>query len=328
MAITNSNLLLHTNHIFESFSPDNIQQAAIDLSDRISNAPIERKILKEEISDLYKLAEKQNKVLFDGVENYGLVDYEDLDNGNVIYYNGNIFRGGEIDKVDKVLSSLKQHEQKLVLQFNEYLHDNGCCTEDEAVNILGTALLNKLLSIALYDKSTVRNLTNEKNFLTQPSAFSKFGNPFADDVLNNAKAFIASLFYGMSFSPSNRGRIVSREMLINTLKKLLRGEEVGPCTAIGQDYYILEERRVLETIPDEKKPGRFSMRLLKYDVGELALNIFQKGDIAEETTVGPYLKSSSANGYISPEYNRGVAKKVMLDGGRKRELVETLRTLE
>ncbi|WP_271729078.1 hypothetical protein [Aquimarina algiphila] len=91
-------------------------------------------------------------------------------------------------------------------------------------------------------------------------------------------------------------------MLVYTLRKLLRGEKVGPCTAIGQDYQVLELNRVIEL--EHSHGTRYSMKLLKYDIARLALDVIEKGDLAETTTLDSTINSTSVSNYTGPEENR------------------------
>ena len=89
----------------------------------------------------------------------------------------------------------------------------------------------------MYDLNGVSNELQRVDFLTKPAAFEKYGNALVEDALDLAKAFVTSLTYGMTYSPASRGQITMLPLLI---RKLLRGAWVGPATAIGQDYKVLE----------------------------------------------------------------------------------------
>src|SRR3546814_19563445 len=72
-------------------------------------------------------------------------------------------------------------------------------------------------------------------------------------------------------------------MPIALLNALIAGREIGKngIRAIGEDYKELEARQVIKV--RERSPGRYNMRLLKKDVGELALtNVRGGGGGAEE----------------------------------------------
>jgi hypothetical protein len=89
--------------------------------------------------------------------------------------------------------------------------------------------------------------------------------------------------------------------------RLINGHEVGPATAIGMDYRVLEVNRVVALRPDVRFPNRFYMRLLKREIGELALQVLTTGDAsAESLTILPGAPMSS---YTGPEEARVAVRK-------------------
>lgn len=302
IGVTTAGVLGHTANIFDNSSPDNFQRASLELANYSSDKPVNEKLLKEFISDSFQLDKTANQDLFNQSEEIGLIDYEIVDSQKT-YFNGNLFKRNDIEKTTKILSSLTSDESRKVNELDAILTKEGCVTQDLAISMLGNVLMSKLQAIAMYDFNEVSNDRHSKVFLTKPSSFSKFGNPFEDDALDMAKSFIASLIYGMKISTSGRGRIEGHDMLKHTLRKLLRGEKVGPCTAIGQDYKILELSRVIEL--QHSRGNLYYMKLLKFDIGQLALNVLVNGDLAEESTLDMIpLSSASASIYTGPEKNR------------------------
>ena len=112
------------------------------------------------------------------------------------------------------MNSLNSDDSRKILEMNELLSKKGCITFEKAKAILGEVLLTKLQSIGMYDFNEVSNSHETKTFVTKPSAFSKYGNPFEEDALDLAKAFVSSLYYGMNFSSSGRGRITMLNALM------------------------------------------------------------------------------------------------------------------
>jgi hypothetical protein len=139
--------------------------------------------------------------------------------------------------------------------------------------------------------------------------------------LDLAKAFVASLSYGMTFSPHSRGRISQLKKL---MQSMIDGRSVGPATAIGHDYKVLELNRVVEIKPSSSYPGRFNMRLLKKDIGILALQVLESGDSASEEAV---LISSDVSHFAGPEFKRVETRKKQTMQKSSMEIVELLRTL-
>lgn len=257
--------------------------------------------------------------LLNQTEQIGFIDSEEIDNNQKLYFNGNLFRNTDANKINKVLSSLSSEDQNRIARFNDMLDSSGCMPHKFALNILGNNLLEKVQSIGLYDINSVSNGVEITYFVTRPSSFCKYGNPLIEDALDLAKAFVASLSYGMIYSSSYRGHI---SMLTALLNRLIQGQWVGPATAIGQDYQILEYKRVVELVADKTYPNRFYMRLLKKDVGEIALKVLNFGNASEEIL----LHGSKILAYEKPEKNRMVVrKKQTLES--KNSMVNTLRTL-
>lgn len=323
LGITTASILNHTADLFEANENTNYQKAALELSNYVSDKPIEAAILKEYIGDTYKIDSKKRENLFTQAEEVGFVDFEQLENDKT-YFNGNLFKRDTLNKTTKVLSSLSSSDSMKLSEVDALITKEGCISFEVAKKILGEILLNKVKSIGMYDFNEVSNITHSKTYLTKPSAFAKYGNPFEDDVLDLAKAFIASLIYGMQVSSSTRGRIQDYSMLRNTLRKLLRGERVGPCTAIGQDYQVLELNRVIKL--EHSDYGRYYMRLLKFDVAEVALEVIEKGELAEHSTIEPALRSSNVSIYKGPEAHRFEARRKK-ESAVKTDIKELIRTI-
>ena len=321
LGITTSMVLTHTSDIFTNCNPTNYQRAAIELADNISDLPKGEKNLTEYISDSFKLNKIEASDLFLQAEEIGFIDFETLDDSSKFYFNGNLFRREGVEKTNAVLSSLKSEETKKITELDALLTAKGCITVEKAKSILGEQLLSKLKSIGMYDFNEVSNSQEVKTFVTKPSAFSKYGNPFEEDALDLAKAFVSSLYYGINFSTAGRGKIT---MLKALLRKLVNGYEVGPATAIGEDYKLLELKRVIQ-LRREPNSSMYHMRLLKKDIGALAMQVLEFGDTTEQTVVGSNMYSGSVTNYIGPEQKRYVNRKKQ-NPQSKKSVAELLRT--
>lgn len=322
LGITTASVLSHTSDIFENDNPSDFQKAAIELSDNISDLPKNEKILNEYISDKYKLASSETKELFLQSEEIGFIDFETLYDSSKLYFNGNLFKKDGAEKTNAVLSSLNADDTRKIQELDSLLTSQGCTTMELGKSILGDILLAKLQSIGMYDFSEVSNTAESKIFITKPSAFSKYGNPFEEDALDLAKAFVSSLYYGINFSSQGRGKI---SMLKVLLGKLVDGYEVGPATAIGEDYRLLELKRVIQLRKDERYPNRYHMKLLKKDIGILAVQVLEVGDISEQAVLGANIYTGSVTNYTGPEYNRQVSRKKQ-NTQSKKSVAELLRT--
>lgn len=329
LGLTTSATLEHTSKIFSHQNPKNTELASIVLSESISDAPYEKSEILTKVADEYKIDKASLKAFETNIEEMGLVDVEKIDSSKTLYFNGNLFKRNETDKIQRVLSTLTASEHSVLLQFNQMLNEKACITTSEAEKILGKTLFLKLSSIGMYDINVVSNENGEMGFITKPSSFSKYSTSDVDDAFDLAKAFVSSLTYGMTSSNSSRGQI---EMIERLLSALIRGEAVGPVNAIGQDYKILELKHVVEIKQGSKRSFQgnlrtgWMMRLLKIDVGMLALQAIQQGDISEQSLES--LPGATVSKYRGPERNRGIARKKLNERAPKdtNDMIMALRT--
>lgn len=313
LGVTTSSTLQHTTDIFESSEPSGIEEAAVELAELASIEPISHEEAIEALAEHQHLDEPNiNQVLFDA-EQIGFVDIERLSDKEKLYFNGNLFRRETTRKIKAVLDSLSPSEQTRLNELTESLKKNACIPVDVARKQLGDQLFSKVSAIGLFDINVVSNPIEEVGFLTLPSAFTKFSSSMVDDAFDLAKAFISSITYGMTKSTYARGQI---QMVDALLSALVRGESVGPVRAIAEDYQILELKGVVEVKTGTKK-GRTGpmLRLLKKEVGELALQAIRQGDVSEHSLTS--LPSSAVTRFNGPEQNRVRARRVQTKASPK-----------
>lgn len=156
------------------------------------------------------------------------------------------------------------------------------------------------MAIRLYDLSIVSNTKENAGFVTLPSSFAKYSNSMVDDAFDLAKAFVASITYGMTRSSHQRGRIIQVSALI---RALIRGEEIGPVEAVREDCKVLEFKGVV-SVRYGTKGGRTGplLKLLKKEIGEMALNVIETGDTSASSLTT--LPTGPASNYLGPEVNR------------------------
>ena len=183
--------------------------------------------------------------LINEFESIGFIDSENAGKDDLLF-NGNLFRRKDIQKVNGVLSSLTHAEESKVRDLMAMLESNGCISYDLVLRLTGSKLLAKLVSISFIDVNKIGNESGIFAFITRPAAFKKYSNSLVDDAFDLAKAFVTSVTYGMTIRSSSQGRI---RMVERLMKKLIDGAWVGPATAIGQDYRVLELKGVIEVCP-------------------------------------------------------------------------------
>lgn len=302
LGITTASVLEHTSTIFDEAEHEKYEDAVLDVSDAASEAPLTDRQAIARISDEFQLPSANAASVVQLASGIGFFDSEPVSDRESLLFNGNLFRRDEAKKINAILASLKPGEASELREVNERLQTAGCLPLKTVADALGQPLFEKLHSIGMFDVSVVGNEAGKNWFVTRPAAFSKFSNSIADDALDLAKALVASLTYGMTISSYYRGRI---QLVDALMRKLIAGGTVGPATAIGNDYQALELKGVVQVSP--ATGGMFTMRLLKPDVGRLALAVIQEGNITAETIA--QLPGAKVTEYVNPERTRELRRR-------------------
>jgi hypothetical protein len=311
----------HAAELFEDLKPSSEEMASILVAEKTTASPKDARNLAEELGDEFSLSKAKAKSIVDASSRIGFVDAEGSGTDEIIF-NGNIFRKDSVAKITRILNGLSSKETRKIAEVEALLDTGGCIALAQVEKVLGSELMSKLRSAGMYDIQFVHNPAGEFGFVTRPAAFHKFQDPMVDDTFDLAKALVAALYYGMTQSSAGRGKIT---MLRALVRNLVAGLPVGPATAIGQDYKVLEEAGVLRTWRDRYG---FSMELRKKDIGEMALNVLTSGDVSTENVTNPSLIGKMVN-YTNPEAARWefrqTSKAAGIDHGT-RDFLETLRT--
>jgi len=301
LGLSTADTLSHAARIYEEANPTGAEKASIEIAELVSECPLSEKTINEQISDSLKIPTSEMNDMICQFNDIGFVDSESIGSDKILF-NGNLFRRDNIKKINGVLASLSSAEESKIRDLLSILDSKGCISLEEALAVTSQEIIDKMISIAFIDINTIGNEIGTYMYVTRPSAFKKFSNPIVDDAFDLAKAFLTSLTFGMTKSAYSRGRIRMIEAL---MRKLIQGYWVGPATAIGQDYKILELKGVIRVKPE--RGGMFSMKLLKKDIGELAYKVISEGEAS--TSAMAQFPSVSATKYVGPEPNRIVKRK-------------------
>jgi hypothetical protein len=319
LGISSRQVLRETAKLFKSLDPSQEEVAAIDVAEATSEAPQRLGDEIKRLSDVHELKSTDAEDFVRRAREIGFIDSEGT-GADSILFNGNLFRREGVAKSKLILDSLKASEAALVSEVAERLRRVGCLDVAVVRATLGDGLFDKLRAAGYYDVNTVSNDLGNHSFVTAPAAFHKFVDPLVDDAFDMAKALVAALTYGIAKSSPARGRIMLPSVLLG---KLVSGREVGPATAIGEDYRVLETKRVIRL--RHAGGGRYFMRLLKRDIGELALQVLTQG--AAPTTVLGTPPSAAMSGYVGPEHDRSTMRRAQSVPSRKHtaDVLQTLR---
>ena len=110
LGLTTVTTLEHTATIFYDSDPDKREIAAIDLSEKVSELPLDEKNAKEYIADTYKLDTAKVANFLDASDKIGFVDMENVDSSRKMIFNGNLFRRDEVRKINAICSHLSESD--------------------------------------------------------------------------------------------------------------------------------------------------------------------------------------------------------------------------
>ena len=302
LGINTRGVLGHASDIFDDASPTPREVAAVEIGELVSRSPVLFTEAQEYVGDTQKMKRADAGDFLKRASEIGFVDVEGDDPSSALLFNGNLFKRNSVAKSATVLHSLNSAEQTKLTEVTEMLNTSGCLLSTIIETRLGTSLFEKLKAAGVLEVNTVSNEKGEHAFVTLPGAFHKFVNPLIDDSFDMAKAFVSALAYGMNLRPSSQGRILSFDSILGAL---INGRTIGPATAIGADYRVLEQNRVIKLIP--ASGGMYRMKLLKTEVGQLALEVLRRGDANAETING--FPRAPMSGYLAPEKARESLRK-------------------
>lgn len=306
LGATSKAVLEVTADLFTDAGPTTDEEAVLELSEKVAEKPIGRKDATEFVGDLYRISSPNASSLIDLCKSTAIID-EETDRDRSILFNSNTFRDGQYaKKTFLILEQLKPDEKVRLTEVQDKLRLNGALYDEDVRKMLADDLYRRLISVGLFDRLEVSNPSEAVGYITSPNDFQKYGRPFEDDPIDDAKALLASLTYGRTRSETVRGKITLPTAL---LRALIDGREVGGdygVRAIGEDYRELEARQVVKVTPKKGRSDRFTFHLLKKDVGELALTII-RGDAAAQEAV--LLDGSAATSFKGPHSVRGEVRK-------------------
>lgn len=276
LGLTNDGILKHTTSYFDEFAKDNSSEIILNVSEKITNMPEKIEETSEEFSDIFKLTKQEVEKYLTTAVSYELLD---SDEQKGYLYNSNIFRFDEVKKFQKILDNLTPDEKEEFLKLSNELKEKNVLDYAYCVSNYNNNLLSKLIKVNIIDANIVNSPYGEAAFITLPSSFKKFAdnNALIDDVMDFAKAFLSSIYYGMSKSEQSRGKL---DTYYYVLKKLINGNEIGCATAICEDYRYLEIKGVLKVWKCQSYGCK--MKLMKKEVGEIVFKLLEDGVIFDE----------------------------------------------
>jgi len=318
--------LLTTSKLYNDLEPSDHEQASLISLDRTFRLPYSE---SELISTITSKGFSENIA----VTTLMLQDTLELvkvskESGEPIYYNEYAFAHSP-EKIAKALRSLSNTERNMVEEIQGLIEENPGFPFETLSRKFPSDILKLMEGVGLLDGITVYSDIGGATFVTLPQlkGISIDVPPLSADAFHKAKVLLSCLRFGEVKSQPWRGRIESHEKMINIVKKLVRGEWVGPCTAIGHDYQLLEKDGVITTRP--AKGGMYMMRLRQREVGILVKQMLELKRILPEADIElQRVLQKQPVGYIIPEQRRSqiLAKQTKTLKDIRERFLQSIRT--
>ncbi|PJN64563.1 hypothetical protein PAEAM_06490 [Paenibacillus sp. GM1FR] len=223
-----------------------------------------------------------------------------------VLYNEYSF-AGDPQKTIKAMKNLSETERSMVLEVQSLVNDSQGFLSENIPEYIPREIVIMMEGIGLLDGITVSSEYGRAVFFTTPQikGHGVGGFTLQEDVFHKAKVLLSCLRFGEKSSTYSRGNISTQSMMMNIVNKLVRGEWVGPCTAIGQDYQLLEKDGVIETRRSSRINNTYFMKLRQSEVGKLAKQMISLNKVileAEENSSS--ILNAQPSQYIIPEVRK------------------------
>jgi hypothetical protein len=179
--------------------------------------------------------------------------------------------GENAGKIIGFVSHLDKRSKEVVENLlNAVSLNQGMPLED--ITEVPTGIFSASRKTGLVDVCHVSTRTGvEKCFAFTPRMWGTLKNDLlVPDIYDDVKLFLSCIGFGKRYSAISR--IFSPVQLVDAL---VRRGEVGPATAIGSDYVLLEKQGIVKVKEDNIHSGRYNMYLVKEDVAKVALEVLQ-----------------------------------------------------
>lgn len=312
--------------IYDKLEPQSEEQANLFGLNETFQLPRYPEELKEYLTKI-GITEEVADTTISLQRTFGLVKASG-EEGETVLYNEYSF-SGDPQRVVKALSSLESEEREMVLEVQRIVSETPGFLIEDIPSIIKPHIVQMMEGVGLLDGVTVQSSIGSATFLTTPQLKGQGLGSFSlsEDVFHKAKILLSCLRFGQTKSTYGRGKISTFDKMLNIINKLLRGEWVGPASAIGEDYALLEIDGVIQTRPH--KLYGFEMKLRQHEVGELVRQMLRYNKVAidAETNIGDLLKNQP-NGCIIPEARKMdiIARSIAPVEAMRNKLLTTLRT--
>jgi len=212
--------------------------------------------------------------------------------------------GDKMTRAGKALSHLTPNRRAILLALIERIRTYQGLPLERAIAWAVAqgegSIVDLAVGLGLLDKTVITAEGQQKVFLTTPHLYGELAVTQGRDVCDRIRLFLDSIRHGQHYGKWYTGRIADPAVL---LSKLINVGEIGPCTAIGRDYQLVEKSGIINVRPSGYKPGQFIMEVVQTDTVSMVRDIVTKQDIGGR--LGAYSSSPCGqDSFVSSEEMR------------------------
>jgi hypothetical protein len=275
---------------WESLEPNEIESVTIESQELCSEIPCVEGILKERLNTA-GYSQKSIDSALSLQLNCGILNNIGESQSPLVYSEyvwGSVMKHG-----GKWMMQLTSEQQEEVRSLVDRINNYQGLPMDFIQSTPTTIAAKKAGLIRVCKVNT--GTSAERDFVFTPS----IGQIFSDDT-DEVKTFLACIRFGQGYSQISK--IVNPLSIIDALLDESRGT-VGPATAIGTDYVLLEKAGIVKVIRSSNYPGRYYMTLIKDDTARRAREVLTQGTVSglDDSKLESLL---SPNTLTNPEQNR------------------------
>jgi hypothetical protein len=157
--------------------------------------------------------------------------------------------------------------------------------------------------VGLLQSATVKSTASggkQQTYVFSPANDDADNALLTTESIHRRKLFVAHMLFGSELAASRTGRIQSPTVLV---KALLRDGEVGPATAIGTDYHLLEAHGIVRVSPSGIT-GRSFLELVDSEIVKGGLGWLQNAEGARSGGLEIDLGRAPGGSFSNPEEER------------------------
>jgi hypothetical protein len=217
--------------------------------------------------------------------------------------------GDNIGKAGQALSHLPANQRAILLALIDRVRQYQGLPEKDAITWASQQGQNEIVGISvalgLLDRTEIHTKAGSgQSFLTTPHLYGELAVQHGRDVCDRIRLFLDSIRHGQHFGKWHTGRIKDPTVL---LTGLLDKGEIGPCTAIGNDYVLVEKAGVVTVKPSTWKRGQYVMELVQDDTVRAIRDILRQQHSIDGLSVFRGDGAMGQDRFISSEQTRAAA---------------------